>query len=40
MVLTLVDQLKLRDDVQANLRELILEHLEEHGEQMVDRPDL
>ena len=35
---TLVDQLQLGDDVQSNLGKLVLEHLEEHGEEVVDGP--
>lgn len=31
----IVDLLKLRDDVEANIRELILEHLEEHWKQVL-----
>lgn len=31
---TVVDRLELRDDVQSNVRELILEHLQEHGKQV------
>lgn len=37
-LLTLVDKLKLRNDVKADLRELILEHLKEHGQKMIDSP--
>jgi hypothetical protein len=36
--LTLVDKLQLGDDVEPNLGELILQHLEEHGKKMVDSP--
>jgi hypothetical protein len=32
----LVHELKLGDDVEPNLRELVLKHLEEHGEKVVD----
>lgn len=32
----MVDELQLRDDVEPDLGELILEHLKEHGEQVVD----
>jgi hypothetical protein len=35
---TLVNKLELGDDVQANLGEFILQHLQEHGEQVVDSP--
>jgi hypothetical protein len=31
---TIVDRLKLGDDVQADVRELVLEHLQEHGQEM------
>jgi hypothetical protein len=31
---TIVDRLELGDDVQANVRELVLEHLQEHGQEM------
>jgi hypothetical protein len=31
---TVVDRLELRDDVQTNVREFVLEHLEEHGKEM------
>lgn len=34
IVLTIVDELKLRDDVQADIREFVLEHLKEHGEEV------
>jgi hypothetical protein len=34
----LVDKLKLRNDVKADLRELILEHLKEHGQQVINSP--
>lgn len=36
MTHTLVDELQFGDDVQSNFGELILEHLKEHGEEMVD----
>lgn len=36
--LTIVDQLQLRNDVQTDIRELILEHLEEHREKVSDGP--
>lgn len=35
---TLVDKLEFRDDVKANFGELVLEHLQEHGEQVIDSP--
>lgn len=35
---TLVDQLKFGDDVESNLRELILEHLKKHGQKMINSP--
>lgn len=31
---TVVNRLELRNDVQSDIRELIFEHLEEHGKQM------
>jgi hypothetical protein len=31
---TVIDRLQLGDDVQADVRELVLEHLQEHGEEM------
>jgi hypothetical protein len=31
---TIVDRLELRDDVQSDVGELILEHLQEHGKEM------
>ena len=33
---TLVDKLQLGDDVESDLREFVLEHLQEHGEKVVD----
>jgi len=36
--LALIDELKLRDYVEPNLRKLVFKHLHEHGEQMVDSP--
>jgi hypothetical protein len=36
--LTIVDKLKLGDDVQTDVRELILEHLQEHGQQVCNGP--
>ena len=30
--LTFVHQLELGDDVQSNIREVVLQHLEKHGE--------
>lgn len=33
---TLVHQFKLRDNVEPNLGKLVLEHLQKHGEQVVD----
>ena len=33
---TVVHRLELRDDVQPDIRELILEHLKEHGKKMRD----
>lgn len=35
---TLVDLLELGNDVQANVGEVILKHLEEHGKQMGNGP--
>jgi hypothetical protein len=31
---TVVNRLELRDDVETDIRELVLEHLQEHGEEM------
>lgn len=39
-LLTLIDEFKLRDDVKADLRELILEHLKEHGQEVVNSPEV
>jgi hypothetical protein len=33
---TIVNRLKLRDDVQSDIRELVLEHLQKHGKKMWD----
>lgn len=38
LVLTFVDHLQLRDDVQTDVRVLVLEHLKEHGEEMGNSP--
>jgi hypothetical protein len=35
---TLVDELKFRDDIEANIWEVVLEHAEEHGQKMRDCP--
>lgn len=35
---TLVDELQFRDNVKANLGKLVLQHLQEHWEQVVDSP--
>jgi hypothetical protein len=32
--LTVVDKLQFRDDVEANIRKFVFEHLQEHGKQM------
>jgi hypothetical protein len=31
---TIVDRLELRDDVESDIRELVLQHLEEHWQEM------
>lgn len=36
--LTLVHKLQFGDNVEAHFGELVLEHLEEHGQEMIDRP--
>lgn len=36
--LTFVNQLQLGDDVQTNIREFILEHLQEHRKEMGSSP--
>ena len=36
--LTFVDLLELRNDVQSDVGEFILKHLEEHGKQVGDSP--
>lgn len=36
--LTLVDKLKLGDDVEPNLRKLVLKHLKKHGKKVVNGP--
>lgn len=38
VALTLVHELKLRDDVQPDLGELVLKHLQEHGEEVINGP--
>lgn len=35
-VYTLVDQLKLRDDVKPDVGELVLEHGKEHGQEVLN----
>jgi hypothetical protein len=37
---TLVDKFELRDDVQANFGEFVLEHLKEHGQEVVNGPGM
>lgn len=35
---TVVDKLELRDDIQADVGEIVFEHRKEHGEEMLDGP--
>lgn len=35
---TIVDKLKLRNDVQTDVGELILEHLQKHGQKVLSSP--
>lgn len=39
MALTLVDKLEFRNDVKADFWEFVLEHLKEHGQEVVDCPE-
>ena len=36
--LTIVDKLKFRDDVETDLGEVVLEHLQEHGKEVFGSP--
>lgn len=36
--ITLVNELELRDNVQPDLGEFVLKHLEEHGQQVINSP--
>jgi hypothetical protein len=38
--LTFVDELQLRYNVKANVREFIFQHTQEHGQEVIYRPNL
>ena len=37
--LTLVNELELRNNIKANVRELVFQHAQEHGQEVVYRPN-